>query len=144
MGRLNSKIGQARLVEIFLSLIVMLLGLLTVNSLNVVVTNLRSYERLTTYCNKILFALEENEALYELSYGKDASGMAELARSMISSVVPPSYGFNLTIYDKKYEIVWSVAERFNPQRSASSSFVYLTFNGREEVRVIVLSLSGEG
>lgn len=92
--------------------------------------------------NRVLTMLDERDVLYWMIYGEDGNGNVEFSRKVLESILLPSYGYNLTVYNKDWEMLWSVSRQFDAKRSASEVFVYLTFNGKEDVRVIVLSISG--
>ena len=139
MGR---ETGQARLIELSLALVVLLIGFLFINVLNILVINTRSYKGLSNVANRILTLLDEKDTLYWMVYGEDGSGNIELSKTIIESVLPSSYGYNMTVYDKDWNMKWSVSRRFDSKKSASGTFLYLTFNGEEQIRIVVLSISG--
>jgi len=139
---LSKKRGQARLIELSLALIVLLLGFLIINFLNVLMVSTKSFRDLSNVANRVLTMLDERDVLYWMIYGEDGNGNVEFSRKVLESILLPSYGYNLTVYNKDWEMLWSVSRQFDAKRSASEVFVYLTFNGKEDVRVIVLSISG--
>ncbi|MEM1554427.1 MAG: hypothetical protein QXJ72_06075 [Thermoproteota archaeon] len=139
---MSKKRGQARLIELSLALIVLLLGFLIINFLNVLMVSTKSFRDLSNVANRVLTMLDERDVLYWMIYGEDGNGNVEFSRKVLESILLPSYGYNLTVYNKDWEMLWSVSRQFDAKRSASEVFVYLTFNGKEDVRVIVLSISG--
>jgi hypothetical protein len=120
-----------------------MLGFLIINVLNILIISTRSYEALSNIANRILTLLDEKDVLYLMVYGEDGNGNIELSKKIIESVLPPSYGYNMSVYDKDLKMLWSVSRQFDIKKSASGTFTYLTFNGKENVRVVVLSVSGE-
>jgi hypothetical protein len=136
--------GQARLIEVSLALVIFLLGFLIINVLNVLIVSTRSYKALSNTANRILTLLDEKDVLYWMVYGEDGSGNVELSKKIIESVLPSSYGYNMSVYDKGMKMLWSISRQFDIKKSASGTFIYLTFNGKEDVRIVVLSVSGEG
>lgn len=140
---MGKKTGQARLMELSLALIVLLLGFLIINVLNVLIISTRSYKALSNVANRILILLDEKDLLYWMIYGEDGNGNTELSKKIIECILPSSYGYNLTVYDKDWKALWSISKHFDSKKSASGTFFYLTFNGEEEIRLVVLSISGE-
>lgn len=146
MGWKRKTGAQARLIEISLALIVLLLGLYLIDNLNVLIISTRSYKALSSIANRILNILDENGVLYLIVYGENGEGAPELCKQIFKSILPSFYGYNFSVYefkDNNLKILWSVSERFNMKNSASSSFIYLTFKGDEKIRVIILSISSE-
>ncbi|MBS7648300.1 hypothetical protein KEJ17_01450 [Candidatus Bathyarchaeota archaeon] len=139
---MGKKTGQARLIELSLALVVLLIGFLFINVLNISIINTRSYKGLSNIANRILTLLDEKDTLYWMIYGEDGSGNIELSKKIIESVLPPSYGYNMTVYDEQWRMLWSISRGFDSEKSASGAFLYLTFNGEEQIRIVVLSISG--
>jgi len=143
MDRRRSASAQARLIEISLALVVLLLGFYIINILNVLIISTKSYKNLSSIANRVLTMLDENDILYWMVYGENGEGNIELSKNIIGSILPSSYGYNMSVYNKNMELQWSISERFNMRKSASSTFIYMTFNGEERIRIIVLSISSE-
>jgi hypothetical protein len=143
MDRRRSASAQARLIEISLALVVLLLGFYIINILNVLIISTKSYKNLSSIANRVLTMLDENDILYWMVYGENGEGNIELSKNIIGSILPSSYGYNMSVYNKNMELQWSISERFNMKKSASSTFIYMTFNGEERIRIIVLSISSE-
>ena len=143
MDRRRSASAQARLIEISLALVVLLLGFYIINILNVLIISTKSYKNLSSIANRVLTMLDENDILYWMVYGENGEGNIELSKNIIGSILPSSYGYNMSVYNENMELQWSISERFNMKKSASSTFIYMTFNGEERIRIIVLSISSE-
>jgi len=86
---------------------------------------------------RILINWTDTGIIYAIAYGYGGSGDPQLAKAAVETLLPPNFGYNLTVTDVYGNVVFTVANTFDPARASGASMILL----RREPRIVTLRLS---
>jgi len=139
--------AQTRIIEALLSLIIVLLFILLLNRMILRGIQTVYKSELRDIACRVLSSMAEKEILYRIAYGDDGRGFPSAAMLYLDQNLPPRLGYNLTVLryiDGKWVKVFSIASKgYVPGKASSISMVLTGYKQWDEIRVIILSLSGD-
>lgn len=128
--------GQALLLEAALTVAIAVAAFILAQHL-FKVEYVKTDYALRINAQRILINWTDSGIIYAIAYGYAGSGDPDLARAAIETLLPPNFGYNLTVADLQGNVVFTVASGYDPTKSEGASVLLL----REEPRVVILRLS---
>lgn len=128
--------GQAALVEaILLTVTIIFTFVLTQHLFKV--QYVKTDYSLKLNAERILTHWVDTGIAYAVAYGEAGSGDPLYAKTALDAVVPPNYGYNLTVISLTRGVIYSIARKYDPERSDGATLLLM----RDEGRIISLRLS---
>ena len=128
--------GQSLLVEAGVLLIVAVVTFILGNLLFKVQYTASDYV-LRINAQRILLNWTDSGVINAIAYGYTGSGDSILAREALEFLIPPNFGYNLTVATLDGSVIFTVTRGYDAKRSEGAAIVLM----REEPRVVILRLS---
>lgn len=128
--------GQALVVEAAILLLVAVTTFILASHLFKVQYVASDYV-LKINAQRILINWTDSGLINAIVFGYAGSGDPTLAREALEFVIPPNFGYNLTVLDLDGRVIFTVARGYDHGKSEGATLILM----RKEPRIVILRLS---